>query len=170
MTDSVSIPSDLSPGVRFHYRSGLTGEIEPNVDYAALVLANDNLLVCSKDIVARPVKVSWVHGMLLVVEDPDAPPTQIELVNRNVIILGRWEDRVGTWYSPSDEPLTWRGYVAQQYGEVLRQRELAQRLSDFGIAREPEAYLPQRNTTNAVARSLTLNYDELDMLLRGAGF
>lgn len=173
----------LKPSVRFWKHSGIT-ELEPDVDYAAVYVhtfAGPSGMTFEPDVSnvgRRPFKFTWMHGMIAVVADPLADPDSM------IIVTGDFETWiVGYWDKPMNPPgwfntetgnretteKTWQQYAAHQLGQVLRQRDLAQRLTDFGIPRAQEEYLPI-NTANAVERSLTLNYDELDKLLKAAGF
>lgn len=79
-------------------------------------------------------------------------------------LLGRWDEPV-----TGHLDMTWQGLAKHAFGEVLRQRDLVQRLAKLGIVREPEPYILGPGSPNAIDRSVLLNYDELDLLLRAAG-
>jgi hypothetical protein len=156
-----------APSVTFRPSSGIR-EIEPNVDYAVALTR----MFLDNEAFRRPLKATWVHGMALVIEDPMAPKDQMRVggFDAEVVVLGRWNDPMEKGPLGDGTRQTWQGYAAQQLGEVLRQNDLAERLTAYGIPREPETYLLQKNTANAVSRSLTLTYDELNRLLTDAGY
>lgn len=152
------------PEVWFHPTSGIK-DLEPDVPYAVTVTRQRPASFLEIPL-RRPVKATWIHGMVLAIEDPLAPEDRLIVESGlTVLVLGRWTDPMAP-----NEQQTWQGYAAQQLGEVLRHNYLAERLTDFGIPREAESYLPHLNTVNSVERSLKLNYDEIDQLLRAAGF
>lgn len=87
-----------------------------------------------------------------------------EHARERYLLLGRWDER-----ADGDLDMTWQGLAKHAYGEVLRQRALVRRLAKLGIVREPEPYVLGPDSPNAIDRSVLLNYDELDLLLRAAG-
>jgi hypothetical protein len=135
---------------------------EVGVEYAALYVGSNWWRTEMGRI--RPIKVLLTESGEWEFSDPDkGTPLEIEdFCDVDYEIVGRWDDKTSTGQ-------TWQGYAAEQYGQVLRQRALAHRLSDFGIQRAPEHYLPHC-AEMAVRRDLTLTFDELDKLLRAAGF
>jgi hypothetical protein len=164
---------DNKPAVQFWAHSGVT-ELQRGVDYAAVIMRTPPTLPDDGEWdlseFYRPVKVCWT-GPMLVVADPDMPATRAAVVSdpeRVVVIVGKWTDVRGDWFA--HPTWTWQQYAAQQYGQVLRHNNLADRLTDFGIPRSHETYLPTNQTGSFVDRSLVLNFDELDALLKGAGF
>lgn len=81
-----------------------------------------------------------------------------------LVVLGPWQGQVmreGKYW-------TWAQYAQHLYGEVLRQRELVDRLAKLGIMREHELYRYQELSPPVVKCSLHLNFDELDLLLSRA--
>lgn len=116
----------------------------------------------------RPLRGVWDEARhRMKVYYPDDPDVAEEHSLADLVVEGGWRDKCR---NGGDLRLTWRGYAAQQYAQVLRQRELAQRLTDFGIPREPEPYIITTDAPNAIERSMVLNFNELHKLLRGAGF
>lgn len=119
----------------------------------------------------RPLRARLVEnstdGRSMRVFDPDGRFYDLRLISemRQFRYLGRWNDRA---LSFRDLDMTWQGLAAQAYGEVLRQRDLVVRLARVGIVRSPEPYIIDADSPNAIERSVILNYDELDMLLRAA--
>jgi hypothetical protein len=77
-------------------------------------------------------------------------------------LVGRWDEPCGI------RDMTWQGLAKHAYGEVLRQHDLVARLARVGIVRSPEPYVLDSDAPNAVERSVILNFDELDQLLRAA--
>jgi hypothetical protein len=115
----------------------------------------------------RPVKVRLTAGGRVLAEDPDFPEDPVSFsfgTPFRLQVVGRWNGLI------SGLDVTWQQAAEQQFREVRMQRDLAERLTAYGIPREPEAYLPHRNFSNAVSRSLTLTYDELNRLLTDAGY
>lgn len=107
---------------------------------------------------ARPINPQ--HCLDWEVFDPDGG--SITGVHRaELVVLGPWQGQVmceGKYW-------TWAQYAQHLYGEVLRQRELVDRLAKLGIMREHEPYRYQELSPPVVKCSLHLNFDELDLLL-----
>ena len=146
----------------------LLASLEVGVNYA--VMHND-----SPHSPLRPMRAEVVVGEsgahLLRVFNPDAGLANVEgwatysaYRAGRFKLLGRWDER-----ADGDLEMTWQGLAKHAYGEVLRQRDLVQRLAKLGIVREPEPYVLGQDAPNAIDRSVLLNYDELDLLLRTAG-
>lgn len=159
------------PRIEIWKHSGIKA-LEDRVEYAAVHVRAAELVDLSM-VTKRPVKLI-ANSFAVIIEDPLAEPQQITFTTSprwEPFVVGLWDEIMQPegWYN-TEVPMTWRQYAAQQLGQVLRQRDLAQRLSDFGIPRTQEEYLLPKQSGNAVERSLTLNYDELDKLLRAAGF
>lgn len=115
----------------------------------------------------RLFKAHWAPGtnqQAMVLEDPDGGVASVP--PGDLVLHGKWEDKA----NHGDTEMTWGQLAAHHYGEVLRQRELVDRLAKVGIVREPEPYNNhQEPIVSAARRTLHLNYDELDILLTRAG-
>jgi hypothetical protein len=135
-------------------------DLEVGVDYA----------VAFRSTPQRPLLATVLIGddgsRQLCVHHPDPEIMVISLWTEAdfavVRLLGRWDDPSGVL------DMTWQGLAKHAYGEVLRQRDLVARLARVGIVRSPEPYVLDEDSPNAVRRSMILNFDELDQLLRAA--
>jgi hypothetical protein len=120
----------------------------------------------------RPMRARWFldadgsnRAPVLNIYPPDGGSI-VRTLGVGVNFLGLWKEPQVNYYFDSNEiGKTWEQIAAHAYGQVLRQRALAERLGRVGIRREPEPYILDGTEPNSVKRSMVLNFDELDMLL-----
>lgn len=118
----------------------------------------------------RPLKAEW-DGAIMRVQDPDNLAHEW-IMRSNAVgltILGRWDSKPHPSYGNVYSKMTWQGVAAYAHGQILKQRELAKRLTAVGIERDPEPYIVSDDTAPALRRDLRLTHSELEFLLDRAG-
>jgi hypothetical protein len=115
------------------------------------------------------IKVALYH--------PDAGQSEERVKTRELV--GRWDDEPEARYGQHTaaiesahergEKWTWADIAAKRYGEVQRQRSLADRLSRLGIRRAGRNYASKGGSSiKPHDTDLQLNYDEIEYLLTRA--
>lgn len=118
----------------------------------------------------RPLRGDW-DGTTMRVYNPD-DPTSTPILRTGAVgltVLGRWDSKPHPSFGAAFTNMTWQGAAKAQYGQVLRQRDLVERLGKLGIERDPEPYIVNEDSAPALRRDLRLTYEELDFLLNRAG-